>query len=559
MKIKVSSYTTPSWHLKALSILARLGLLVIGAITFTTILAVVNPQTRVEIKRLLTFSPPTLVYYPIKLYIDPRIRDFIPSSSLKGLSQISHNNIKRFSFVPAEDQAEIIITLSKHAQDSIYRIPLLPVVHFYSLKDNVSYKELTKVATLPEYKHIVATALPSAQIYTTDKLLNSLAQHKDLIGIIPFNELKPYYKLLYLSNEYFLDNPPKGSLGVYVTVRAKPKYRFAVSIIKDRLHVSNEDYSESILKVNMTGVTAITRGLAMKIEQKRDPAWPAHKIAKFLKSADLTHVSNEVSFVKGCRPTQGMRFCSAPKYAETLKEIGVDLIELTGNHNNDYGAYWNTWSIKNIYNKNHWEYFGGGLNKKDASKILYKKIKGTTLAFLGYNYYDTIHNNYHALATNTHAGANPFIPSQVKKDIAAAKKKADVVIVDVQFQECYAYPPRDMIYPICYRPLRSPDQRKVFRQLIDWGADIVIGTQAHQPQTFEIYKNKLIFYGLGNLFFDQINWIGTRQGLILTHYFYKGKHIQTKITTTLYDHDMQPYITTGKERQLLLKLLNQAR
>ena len=37
---------------------------------------------------------------------------------------------------------------------------------------------------------------------------------------------------------------------------------------------------------------------------------------------------------------------------------------------------------------------------------------------------------------------------------------------------------------------------------------------------------------MGNLYFDQINWIGTRQGLVLTHYFYDGRYIQTKIIRT---------------------------
>ena len=90
-----------------------------------------------------------------------------------------------------------------------------------------------------------------------------------------------------------------------------------------------------IAKINMSGVVAMSRGLAQKIDSSGDFAYPARKLGSFLADADLTHVSNEVSFVKGCTGYTGMVFCSKPEYIETLKASGVDIIELTGNHNNE--------------------------------------------------------------------------------------------------------------------------------------------------------------------------------------------------------------------------------
>jgi len=40
-------------------------------------------------------------------------------------------------------------------------------------------------------------------------------------------------------------------------------------------------------------------------------------------------------------------------------------------------------------------------------------------------------------------------------------------------------------------------------QFIDQGADLIVGTHPHVVQEVEIYKNKLIFYSLGNFIFDQ--------------------------------------------------------
>lgn len=39
--------------------------------------------------------------------------------------------------------------------------------------------------------------------------------------------------------------------------------------------------------------------------------------------------------------------------------------------------------------------------------------------------------------------------------------------------------------------------------IIDAGADIIVGHHPHVLQGIEEYKNKLIFYSLGNLLFDQ--------------------------------------------------------
>src|SRR4030067_202183 len=41
-----------------------------------------------------------------------------------------------------------------------------------------------------------------------------------------------------------------------------------------------------------------------------------------------------------------------------------------------------------------------------------------------------------------------------------------------------------------------------YKQVIDLGADIIIGHHPHIPQGWEFYKEKLIFYSLGNFYFD---------------------------------------------------------
>ena len=87
----------------------------------------------------------------------------------------------------------------------------------------------------------------------------------------------------------------------------------------------------------------------------------------------------------------------------------------------------------------------------------------------------------------------------------------------------------------------------------------MVGTSAHQPQTFEIYGDGAIYYGLGNLFFDQVWWPGTTRSLILEHYFYKNKLLQTRIVPTIYDSNMQTKLLDEETTKWFIKRLVEAR
>ena len=68
---------------------------------------------------------------------------------------------------------------------------------------------------------------------------------------------------------------------------------------------------------------------------------PAADVGPVLRTADIAHISNEVSFDADCpepNPFGGTSFCSQDEYFALLEEIGTDVIELTGNHLNDWGT-----------------------------------------------------------------------------------------------------------------------------------------------------------------------------------------------------------------------------
>jgi poly-gamma-glutamate capsule biosynthesis protein CapA/YwtB (metallophosphatase superfamily) len=508
-----------------------------------------------------------ITYETYNIYLD-NLGEVFSTTIRENLGKVSFEEKKRFDFVDSKDDADIVLTFNTEGE-TVYSTYLLPVGHIYWVEDSISsvdiksgkYKVLLDNEIQSEYLVLLQNSFPNMRIEKSDNLIKDLEDEDcGCTGLVEPDQLSKEYKLLKVDDKYFLDTFDSGieiSLTVNV-LNEQVNSQFISNIVRKNIGLEQSQLNtDTVVKVNMTGVTALGRRVAQAMDLRNNYDYPAEKISGFLSDADITHTSNEVSFVPGCSAYSGMRFCAPPESIETLKAIGLDIVELTGNHNNDFGSEHNTQTIER-YKEEGIEYFGGGLNTEDASKAYITEVDGTKLAFLGYNYFDSIvSRNSTPLAGTNKAGANAYSESKMKQDIISLRDTVDIVIVDIQFQECYSYPSSDVIYPKCYKPIIN--QKDVFRKAVDFGADIVVGTQAHQPQTYELYKDGIIFYGLGNLFFDQSMWIGTRHGIVLTHYFVDGELIQTKITPTIYDSSLQTQIANNDDAELLLELLKTAR
>jgi hypothetical protein len=429
----------------------------------------------------------------------------------------------------------------------------VPVTHVYATRQAITKAELAQTSVyIPSGVDTkIRAAMAQALGLSTQQLLplsSSVEQIADTaVAFIPISDLSFKVKLLTFEGAYYLDSFQKGAL-----FREAEFSGDSVAGLNG-LALNTLTSKDQTLKINMTGVTALTRVMMKKLSSVKDPKYFSAHIGAFLADADLTHVSNEVSFRTGC-PYSNTSFCAPPEMIETLKDSGIDIVELTGNHNNDTGNQYNTESI-NLYHSLGWHTFGGGLNAIEAAKPYVADLKNSKVAFLGYNYADAPGSG--AIALSATAGANHYDVNKLKTDIAAAHQQAGFVIVDVQFWECYAYPDGFVEFPQCDVPI--PTQKEVFRQIADLGADMVIGTQAHQPQTYELYNGKPIYYGLGNLYFEQTSWPGTERGIILTHYFVGDKLVQTKLSPTSYDTALQTHLSDSNGASYLLQRLKTAR
>lgn len=388
--------------------------------------------------------------------------------------------------------------------------------------------------------------VPIADFYESSSTIASTNPNLQLVSI---NSLTFNQKLLALDDQYYFDHFDAGAFFRYFHITSADSTQ-AIELIQP--HLSTFPTKDTVLSFAQTGVTAFSRRMNTMINST-GPDYFAAKIKDFLNSKDLTHLSNEASFHPSA-PTNpaGTVICSKPAFIDAITAVGADIIELTGNHNNDCGFQANLDTLTK-YQELGIRTVGGGANAEEAAKPLLINEKNQNITLLAYN------QSTGGTTTGNRPGANAYSEAKVTADITAAKARGDFVIVDIQYYECYCYPNGYVEYPPCDRATWGYNQQGFFREIIDLGADVVVGTQAHQPQTYELYGNGVIYYGLGNLFFDQYMWPGTSRGLILTHYFYNNQLVQTRLSPTVFDKALQVRLMNEQESAWLLKRLSQAR
>jgi poly-gamma-glutamate synthesis protein (capsule biosynthesis protein) len=302
----------------------------------------------------------------------------------------------------------------------------------------------------------------------------------------------------------------------------------------------------------MTGVTALVRATAYRMEQN-GVTYPGQEIAHWLREADITHISNEVSFYEDCPfpdPNNRMLyFCSDPKYIELFEYIGADIIELTGNHNNDALYVWGEDVVPftlDLYEKSNMKTYGGGLNLDNAKSPVIMTHNGNKIAFIGCN----APGPDYAWATDSQGGAAPCGDYQWMIDeITHLSKEGVVPIATLQYYEdYYNYPETHHI--------------RDFIPLAEAGAAVVNGSQAHRPKGMAFEGDGFIDYGLGNLFFDQMGYTINGENLqqtswevIQRHTIYNGQLLSTELLTAKLVDYAQPRPMTEKERVVFLEEL----
>lgn len=397
--------------------------------------------------------------------------------------------------------------------------------------------------------------LPSGDrldILPADQLLDRAWDNRPSWAIVPFEEIQPRWKVLRVDGMSLFDKNLKIEdypLTAWFGLSGSPE---SLALLDQKLGAetslvpptTNRDIDKMTV-LAMTGVTALGRATAYKMDVN-GVTYPGQDIRDWLTGADLTHISNEVSFNEDCPggsfTSTSTVFCSRSDYIKLLDYVGTDIVELSGNHNNDYGRAANSYSL-DLYKQRGWPVFGGGANLAEARQPVKIEDHGNKLAFIGCNPVGPAG----AWATDSDPGAAPcanYDYDWMFDEIRQLREEGYLPVVTFQYFELYVHAPSD-------------HQVRDFRAAVDAGAVIVSGSQAHFPQTMEFYKDSFIHYGLGNLFFDQMDIPvpGTREEFVDHHVFYNGKYFGVELLTALLEDYARPRPMTADERNAFLQVI----
>ena len=245
------------------------------------------------------------------------------------------------------------------------------------------------------------------------------------------------------------------------------------------------------------GDVMLSRGVGERMRSENDWTFPFQQIADTLAPADLTFGNLECPVSdRGRNQHHLYSFRADPKVIEGLTRAGFDVMSIANNHIYDWGAPALLDTQQRLRDAGILP-VGAGANDLEAHYPVLIDCGGVKLAFLAYVNIDPKDST----AAPDKPGVAWLEPDRVMADVRFARPLADIVIVALHWGVEYATQPQR-------------EQVELARQMIDAGADLVVGGHPHVVQPLEEYHGRWIAYSLGNFVFDQ-KAPGTHRGLML--------------------------------------------
>jgi gamma-polyglutamate biosynthesis protein CapA len=175
---------------------------------------------------------------------------------------------------------------------------------------------------------------------------------------------------------------------------------------------------------------------------------------------------------EGYRHQTAMRFGFHEDTAEFLKQYGFNILSITNNHSIDQG--WDGRESTITALEEQGIAWCGHPTEADAGSVVYREKNGLEYAFVCFN--DVIF---------------PLDEEEGLELLREVREEVDLLIVSIHWGAEYGNTASKVL------------QKNFGREMVEAGADLIIGHHPHVVQDFEIYNDRLILYSLGNFVFDQ--------------------------------------------------------
>jgi poly-gamma-glutamate synthesis protein (capsule biosynthesis protein) len=215
---------------------------------------------------------------------------------------------------------------------------------------------------------------------------------------------------------------------------------------------------------------------------------------------------------RGAPENKAYTFRFRPEALRPLRDAGFSYLSVTNNHAFDYGPAAFLDTLTNLAAAGIGT-SGAGRTLEDASVPWVTALDGLPVTVLSLAAYPVERSGYDGEKATKASSDRPGVLWEGAQALSAVNDAAadgsfDIVMVHggQEWQE---------------RP--SASQRRLYRALVDHGADLVIGSHPHVLQGIEAYREKLIVHSLGNFVFPGMQGtFGGEDSLVLIAGVYEG-------------------------------------
>ncbi len=231
--------------------------------------------------------------------------------------------------------------------------------------------------------------------------------------------------------------------------------------------------SPATVRIGLMGDLGLGRMITRIARQKNDFSYSFSGVSDWLLANDLNIANLESPIIDNCpslSPTT-FTFCGDLRFLPQLYRHRL-FLTLANNHILNFGPSGLT-QTKNYLSEHSIPFV---YSHQPDSVFTRQLINGISFGFLGFDL----------------TGGHKFNQTDILNQVSQFDSQVDWLIVSLHWGAEYL-------------PQAEKWRVTLARQLVDRGADIIHGHHPHVWQPPEIYRDKLIYYSLGNFIFDQ-NW-----------------------------------------------------
>ena len=210
-----------------------------------------------------------------------------------------------------------------------------------------------------------------------------------------------------------------------------------------------------------------------------------------MKSADIMMLNNEFPYSDRGTPLEDKKFTfrAKPTSVSFLNDMGVDIVSLANNHAYDYGETAFLDTMETLENAGI-TYVGAGRNLQEARRPVYYIINNMKIAIVAATQIEKLDHPDTKGATDSSAGVfRCWNGDNLLETVKEAKANSDFVIV-------YLHWGNENETPIDWA------QEKQAPEVVEAGADLVIGAHPHCLQKIDVIQGVPVMYRLGNFWFN---------------------------------------------------------